>query len=42
MSPVSRKALLIRTFKNNKTSAVGLMMSILIVILALIAAGTSL
>jgi peptide/nickel transport system permease protein len=35
--PVNRRALLIRTFKNNKTSAVGLLMSALIVITALIA-----
>ncbi len=37
MPPISRKTLLIRTFKNNKTSAVGLLMSVLIVITALIA-----
>jgi len=35
--PVTRTALIIRTFRNNKTSAVGLIMSILIVIIALIA-----
>jgi len=37
MMPINRKALLIRTFKDNKTSAIGLMMSVLIVITALIA-----
>jgi len=35
--PVNRKALLIRTFRSNKTSAVGLVMSALIVITALLA-----
>ncbi len=35
--PINRKALLIRTFKSNKTSAVGLVMSISIVLIALIA-----
>jgi peptide/nickel transport system permease protein len=37
MMPINRKALLIRTFKDNKTSAIGLIMSVLIVITALIA-----
>jgi peptide/nickel transport system permease protein len=37
MSPVSRKDLIIRTFKNNKTSTVGLVMAIMIVMIALIA-----
>lgn len=37
MSPISRKALVIRTFKNNKTSTVGLAMAILIVTIALLA-----
>ena len=37
MMPINRKALLIRTFKDNKTSAIGLMMSVLIVVTALIA-----
>ena len=35
--PVSQKALMIRTFKNNKTSAVGLFMSVAIVLVALLA-----
>ena len=35
--PVSQKALLIRTFKNNKTSAVGLFLSVAIVLVALLA-----
>lgn len=37
MPSINRKTLLIKTFKNNKTSAVGLIMSVLIVITALIA-----
>jgi len=37
MPTISRRALLIRTFKSNKTSAVGLSMSLLIVITALVA-----
>jgi len=35
--PITRTALIVRTFKSNKTSAVGLILSILIVIIALIA-----
>ena len=37
MSPASQKALIIRTFKNNKTSAVGLVMAMMIVMIALLA-----
>ncbi|OGP87582.1 MAG: ABC transporter permease [Deltaproteobacteria bacterium RBG_16_47_11] len=37
MSSVSRKALIIRTFKYNKTSTVGLVMAMMIVMMALIA-----
>jgi peptide/nickel transport system permease protein len=37
MPPISQRAILVRTFKNNKTSAVGLFMSITIVLIALFA-----
>jgi peptide/nickel transport system permease protein len=37
MPPISQRAILLRTFKNNKTSAVGLFMSITIVLIALFA-----
>jgi peptide/nickel transport system permease protein len=37
MPPISQRAILVRTFKNNKTSAVGLIMSIAIVLIALFA-----
>ena len=37
MPPISQRAILVRTFKNNKTSAVGLIMSITIVLIALFA-----
>ena len=37
MPPTSQRAILVRTFKNNKTSAVGLIMSITIVLIALFA-----
>jgi peptide/nickel transport system permease protein len=37
MPPTSQRAILVRTFKNNKTSAVGLIMSITIVLTALFA-----
>ena len=37
MPPINQRAILIRTFKNNKTSAVGLFMSITIVLIALFA-----
>ena len=37
MPPISQRAILVRTFKNNKTSAVGLIMSVTIVLVALFA-----
>jgi peptide/nickel transport system permease protein len=37
MPPVSQRAILVRTFKNNKTSAVGLVLSVAIVLIALFA-----
>jgi peptide/nickel transport system permease protein len=37
MPTITRTALIVRTFKNNKTSAVGLIMSIMIVAIALVA-----
>ena len=37
MPPISQRAILVRTFKNNKTSAVGLFMSVTIVLIALFA-----
>ena len=37
MPPISQRAILVRTFRNNKTSAVGLIMSVTIVLIALFA-----